>query len=128
MSWGCVVITWQREPLAALSPGKDAVVELSQGLLNKVIAQQANPVGTVSGSAHYDDNDPRVAIVFGVNHAHAVGVVVGKSSPQIILHGEMGKIGRGSVLVTEAGVRPARGFSTAGEASTGWWARAMPRC
>jgi hypothetical protein len=70
---------------------------LSQGLLNKVIAQQANPVGTVSGSAHYDENDPRVTIdtqgmlhsanrqiVFGANHAYALGVIVSKSSPQII--------------------------------------------
>jgi hypothetical protein len=29
--------------MAALASGKDAVVELSQGLLKKVIAQQANP-------------------------------------------------------------------------------------
>jgi Domain of unknown function (DUF4386) len=48
--------------MAALASGKDAVVELPQGLLKKVIAQQANPVGTVSGSADYDDNDYRVAV------------------------------------------------------------------
>jgi hypothetical protein len=70
---------------------------LSQGLLNKVIGQQANPIGTVSGSVHHDDNDPRVAvdaqgtlelanqqIVFSEEYAYNVGVVVNKSSPQII--------------------------------------------
>jgi hypothetical protein len=80
-----------------LAAGKDAVVELSQRLLNNVIAQQANPVGTVSGSARYDENDPRVTIdtqgmlhsanwqiVFGANYAYALGVIVSKSSPQMI--------------------------------------------
>jgi hypothetical protein len=49
---------WQRQPLAPLSGGADATVQLSEGLVNRVIARQASPLVAVSGIASGAGTDP----------------------------------------------------------------------
>lgn len=69
------------------------MVETSQALSNRVVAQQTSPLGTVSGQTHHDDSDPRVAsdregtlaaadtqLVFSAKSWYQIGTVVSTSA------------------------------------------------
>jgi hypothetical protein len=85
-----------------LAPGKDAVIQVSQSLIERVLAKQASPLGTVTGSVHHDDADERVAtdsqgrlelentkVVFSSKQLYTAGALVGTTG-QIVDRNPLG--------------------------------------